>query len=145
MNKKTAVLIILCIIVGSYLWAELPVPPPWIYGQWQTILEGEDGQQHPLLLIFLPGDILINNASVKEMIQEGYIINYGQLISNGIYTIRLEYADGFWWEESFPMPVMTSVYMDQSHEEGDYTVMTYQFLPLGMAPQPQYEVPNDFE
>ena len=142
MNRKIILLLFLCIL-GKPLWADMPVPPPWIYGQWQTILEGPDGQPQVLLLIFLPGDILINNASVKEMIQEGFIINYSQQISNNIYTIRLEYADGFWWEESFPMPVMTSVYIDQSFEEGSYTTMTYQFLPLGMAPQ--YEVPNDFE
>jgi hypothetical protein len=132
-----------CIFCSMALWAELPVPPPWIYGQWQTVAENDKGDQELLLIIFLPGDILINGASIKEMIQDGYITVFNQLISNGIYTIRLEYADGFWWEESFPMPVMTSVYIDKSHEEGSYSVMTYQFLPLGMTPS--YNVPNDFE
>jgi hypothetical protein len=74
---------------------------------------------------------------------EGYINNFEQQISNNIYTIRFEYANGFWWEESFPMPIMTSVYIDQSYAEGDYAMMTYEFLPLGMMPG--YEVPNDFE
>ena len=77
------------------------------------------------------------------MIRDGYIMDFNQLISSNIYTIRLEYADGFWWEESFPMPAMSAVYIDKSFEEGSYTVMTYQFLPLGMAPS--FTVPNDFE
>jgi hypothetical protein len=32
------------------------------------------------------------------------------------------------------MPVMSSVYIDKTFEEGSYTTMLYQFLPLGMAP-----------
>jgi hypothetical protein len=143
MKKKIILVLFVCILGGAALWAEMPVPPPWIYGQWQTVTESENGDQELLLLIFLPGDILINGASIKEMILDGYIAGFEQLISNGIYTIHLEYADGFWWEESFPMPVMTSVYIDKSLEEGSYNVMTYRFLPLGMAPS--YNVPNDFE
>ena len=143
MNKTIIIVLFICLLGSASLWAETPVPPPWIYGQWQTILEGEDGEIDILLLIFLPGDILINSASVKEMIVEGYITSFEQLIANNIYTIRFEYADGFWFEESFPMPIMTSVYIDQSYEEGDYSTITYQFLPLGMLPA--YEVPNDFE
>ena len=131
------------LMLGSMaLWADLPAPPPWIYGQWQTITESENGDQELIILVFLPGDILINGASIKEMIHDGYISEFNQLISDGIYTIHLEYANGFWWEESFPMPVMTSVYMDKSFEEGEYSVMTYEFLPLGI---PSYIVPNDFE
>jgi len=41
------------------------------------------------------------------------------------------------------MPIMTSVYIDQTYEDGDYSTITYQFLPLGVTPG--YEVPNDFE
>ena len=141
--KKIIIILLFCLLGTIPLWADLPVPPPWLYGQWQTILEGENGETDILLLIFLPGDILINSASVKEMILEGYIISFEQQISNGIYTIHFVYADGFWFEESFPMPIMTSVYIDQSYEEGDYSMMTYQFLPLGVMPG--YEVPNDFE
>jgi len=126
------------------LWADLPAPPPWIYGQWQTVLEGEEGGEAMVLLIaFLPSDILVNGASILQMIQDGYITAFGQQILNGIYTIHLEYADGFWWEESYPMPVMTSVYIDKTYEEGSYNAMTYQFLPLGMSPSSP--VPNDFE
>jgi len=142
MSKKSIIVLFL-FMAGGVLWADLPAPPPWIYGQWQTVLEGEEGEEGVLLIIFLPSDILINGGSLLQMIQEGYIRQFNQQISGGIYTIRLEYADGFWWEESFPMPVMTSVYIDKSYEEGDYTAMTYQFLPLGMAPAAP--VPNDFE
>ena len=143
MNKKIIIIILLCLLGTISLWADSPAPPPWLYGQWQTILEGEDGETTVLLLVFLPGDILLNNASVKEMIRDRYITSYEQQISGGNYTIRFEYANGFWWEESFPMPVMTSVYIDKSYGEGDYSTITYQFLPLGMAPG--YQVPNDFE
>lgn len=143
MNKKIVIVFLLCLLGIIPLWADLPVPPPWIYGQWQTIIEGENGETDILLLIFLPGDILINTASVKEMIMDGYIISFEQLINGGTYTIHFEYANGFWWEESFPMPIMTSVYLDKSYGEGDYSTITYQFLPLGMTPG--YQVPNDFE
>ena len=141
--NKIIVILFMCLLGAIPLWADTPVPPPWIYGQWQTVIEGEDGEMDVLLLIFLPGDILMNNESVKEMILEGYIINFEQQISNNIYTIRMEYANGFWWEESFPMPVMASVYIDKTYDDGDYSTIIYQFLPLGMMPF--YEVPNDFE
>ncbi|MCL1813645.1 MAG: hypothetical protein FWG29_09015 [Treponema sp.] len=144
MNKKIIVILFMCLVGSVFLWADTPVPPPWIYGQWQTIIEGENGETDVLLLIFLPGDILINSASVKEMIQEGYITSFEQQIANNIYTVRFEYANGFWWEESFPMPIMTSVYIDKTYGDDDYSTITYQFLPLGMTPH-TYEVPNDFE
>ena len=143
MHRKIIIILIICLLGTIPLWADTPVPPPWIYGQWQTLLEGEDGEIDILTIIFLPGDILLNGSSILQMIQEKYIISFNQQIDGGIYTIHLEYAGGFWWEESFPMPIMTSVYIDESYEEGDYTTMTYQFLPLGMMPQ--YEVPSDFE
>ena len=141
MNRKTGLLLFLCLL-SIPLGADEPAPPPWIYGQWQTTIEGEGGEPNPLILVFLPRDILINGASIAEMIREGYILTFNQQISSGIYTIRLEYANGFWWEESFPMPMMTSVYIDETFEDGSYTTMTYKFLPLGMAPPP---VPSDFE
>ena len=143
MNRKTGLLLFFCFLGSIALWADEPVPPPWIYGQWQTMIESEGGEPSLLILIFLPGDILINGASIQEMIRDGYIRTFNQQISSGIYTIRLEYADGFWWEESFPMPVMSSVYINKTFEEGSYTTMLYQFLPLGMAPSSS--VPNDFE
>ena len=143
MKKKIIFILSFCMLFSMALWADMPVPPPWLYGQWQTVAENEKGEQELLVIIFLPGDLLINGASIKDMIRDGYIIAFNQLISNGIYTIHLEYADGFWWEESFPMPVMTSVYIDKSTEEGAYSVMTYKFLPLGMSPS--YNVPDDFK
>ena len=142
MKRYSIFFLFLCLLVFP-LWADLPAPPPWLYGQWQTVLEGEDGSANALILVFLPSDILMNGNSVKEMIYEGYIVNFNQQISEGIYTLHIDYASGFWWEESFPMPVITSVYIDESYEEGDYSTMIYQFLPLGIAPSAQ--IPNDFE
>ena len=134
MKKKIGFILSFCMLYSAFLWAEEPIPPPWIYGQWQTETETESGDKEMLILIFLPGDILINGVSMKEMIHDGYIRSFEQQIIDNIYTIHLEYADGFWWEESFPMPVITAVYIDKSFEEGECTVMTYQFLPLGMTP-----------
>ena len=143
MKKKTKFILSFYTLCCVLLLAEEPVPPPWIYGQWQAVTTGEDGEEELLVLMFLPGDMLINGVSIKEMIHSGYITSFEQQIIENIYTIRLEYADGFWWEESFPMPVITAYYMDKSFEEGTYGVMTYQFLPLGMIPS--NTLPNDFE
>ena len=143
MKRKIGLLLLFCLLGSIPLWAGDPVPPPWIYGQWQAVIESEEGEQTLLILVFLPGDILLNGASVKEMIWDGYISSFNQQISNNIYTIRLEYANGFWWEESFPLPLMTAVYIDKSYGEGDYSSIIYQFLPLGMIPHST--VPNDFE
>jgi len=124
------------------LCADMPSPPPWIYGQWQAVVESENGEANILLLIFLPNDILINGTSVNDMIAKEFIVAFNQQIQDNIYSIRLEYAGGFWWEESFPMPVMTSVYTDKSCESGVYNRITYQFLPLGTVPLSP--VPADF-
>lgn len=143
MKRKIGLIFFLCLLGIIPLWADEPVPPPWIYGQWQAVIETAEGEPTILVLVFLPGDILINGASIKEMIWDGYIRSFNQQISDNIYTIQLQYADGFWWEESFPLPLMTAVYLDKSYEEGDYSTILYQFLPLGMIPYST--VPNDFE
>jgi hypothetical protein len=139
--KKAVVFLLLC-LVQIPLWSDVPAPPPWIYGQWQTMVEAEEGNE-AIVIIFTGSDILINGASVLQMIIEGYISSFNQLIQDNIYTIRIEYADGFWWEESFPMPSMTSVYTDESYEEGGYDTMTYFFIPLRIGPAPS-PVPSDF-
>ncbi|GHV86273.1 hypothetical protein AGMMS50230_18810 [Spirochaetia bacterium] len=144
MKRTAVVLCFLCLSLPA--WTGVPVPPPWIYGQWYTQVgmdAAAETESENLVLIFLPGDILVNGASVLQMINEGYITAFNQQISNNSYTIRMEYADGFWWEESFPMPAMTSVYIDKSYGEGEYDTMTYTFIPLGMVPPSP--VPNDFE
>jgi hypothetical protein len=137
---KKAGIILIFFLFGLPLWSDIPAPPPWIYGQWQTRLQGEE--EGVVVVAFLPQDILINGDSVLQMIREGFISSFNQQIRDFIYTIRVEYADGFWWEESFPMPTMTSVYIDPSYEEGSYETMTYFFIPFGAEPLP---VPNDFE
>jgi hypothetical protein len=137
--KKTGIVLLFCLVCLP-LWCDVPSPPPWIYGQWQTVVETEEGNE-ALVIIFTDDDILINGASVLRMIIEGYIGSFNQLESDNIYTIHIEYADGFWWEESFPMPSMTSVYTDESYEEGGYDTMTYFFIPLRIGPAP---VPSDF-
>ena len=145
---KIVFCLLLCLTAGTLLAPPLgaagPAPPPWIYGQWYTHLPGEaEGEGELLMLIFLPSDILMNGQSIRDMIGSGYVVSFNQQIVDNIYTIRLEYADGFWWEESFPMPVMTTVYIDKSYGEGEYETMIYTFIPLGMAPPAP--VPNDFE
>jgi hypothetical protein len=147
MNKKIVVLFLLCALAGASLWADAPLPPPWIYGQWQTVMKGSEGETETLLVVFLPDDILLNGASVAQMIQSGYISAYRQAVTKTSYTIRLEYASGFWWEESFPMPAMTSVYSDQSFADESFTRMTYTFLPFGSETPSgtPAEVPNDIE
>jgi hypothetical protein len=85
-------------------------PPEWIQGTWYMEYQGE-----LLQLIFLKDDILMNGESMKEMAESGYIVDYQQAVDNEAYSIRVEYADGFWWVERFPRPSMTSAYSDKSY------------------------------
>ena len=130
MKNKTAFFLLFCMLCSAPLLADEPFPPRWIYGQWQTTTESDSGEEETLLLVFIPNDILINGISIRQLIFDGFVINFEQQIIENIYTVRLEYADGFWWEESFPMPVITAYYIDKSFDEGSYGVMTYQFVPL---------------
>jgi hypothetical protein len=84
-------------------------PPDWIQGTWYMEYQGE-----LLQLVFLKDDILMNGESMKKMAETGYIVDYQQAVDNEAFSIRVEYADGFWWLERFPRPSMTSAYTDKS-------------------------------
>jgi hypothetical protein len=86
-------------------------PPEWIQGTWYMEYQGE-----LLQLIFLKDDILMNGESMKAMAESGYLVDYQQAVDNEAYSIRVEYADGFWWVERFPRPSMMSAYTDKSYE-----------------------------
>lgn len=88
-------------------------PPEWIQGIWYMEYEGE-----LLQLIFLKDDILMNGESIREMAESGYIVDYEQAVDNEAYSVRVEYADGFWWAERFPRPTMTSAYTDKNYGNG---------------------------
>jgi hypothetical protein len=102
--------------VAAFLFLTLPIfcqdiaPPEWIQGTWYMEYQGE-----LLQLIFLKDDILMNGESMKAMTESGYIADYQQAVDNEAYSIRVEYADGFWWIERFPRPSMTSAYTDKSY------------------------------
>jgi hypothetical protein len=102
--------------IAAFLFFTFPVfsqdiaPPEWIQGTWYMEYQGE-----LLQLIFLKDDILMNGESMKEMAKSGYIVDYQQAVDNEAYSIRVEYADGFWWVERFPRPSMTSAYADKSY------------------------------
>ncbi|MDR2210751.1 MAG: hypothetical protein LBO65_04690 [Spirochaetaceae bacterium] len=84
-------------------------PPEWIQGTWYMEYRGE-----LLELIFLPEDILINGESLRGMIEAGDIVDYQEALDSEAYSLRAEYAGGFWWVERFPRPSMTSSYTDQN-------------------------------
>lgn len=67
-----------------------------------------------LELVFLEDDILMNGDSMKAMIEAGFIAAYEQALDNEAYSVRVEYADGFWWLERFPRPTIESNYTDKS-------------------------------
>jgi hypothetical protein len=89
-------------------------PPEWIQGTWYMEYQGE-----LLQLVFLKDDILMNGESMKEMTESGHIVDYQQAVDNEAYSIRVEYADGFWWVERFPRPSMTSAYTDKSYQDSE--------------------------
>jgi hypothetical protein len=95
-------------------------PPDWIQGTWYMEYQGE-----LLQLVFLNDDILMNGESMKEMAESGYIVDYQQAVDNEAYSIRVEYADGFWWVERFPRPSMTSAYTDKSYGDGQGESLFY--------------------
>ncbi|MDR2313972.1 MAG: hypothetical protein LBE02_05500 [Spirochaetaceae bacterium] len=106
-------------------------PPKWIQGTWYMEYQGE-----LLELIFLEDDILMNGESMKEMAEAGYIVDYQQALDGEAYSIRVEYADGFWWVERFPRPSMTSAYADKAgREEGLFYLRGEGLSPKNAPPQ----------
>jgi hypothetical protein len=137
MVKKTCLFCMLALLALP-LWSDEIAPPGWIIGQWAMEFEGD-----VIVVTFLEDDIFVDGVSMAQMIAEGYVLRYSQQITETDYSIRIEYADGFWWEESFPIPSMTSVYTDDSYEEGQYETLTYKFIPWKTGPIPS-PVPGDF-
>jgi hypothetical protein len=135
---KKAWLLALLILLVLPLWGGEIAPPGWIIGQWVMEFEGE-----VIVITFLEDDIFLDGESIAQMIADGYISRFSQQITETIYTMRVEYTDGFWWEESFPIPSMTSVYVDKSYEDGQYETLTYKFIPWRAGPLPS-PVPSDF-
>jgi hypothetical protein len=135
---KKASLFTAMILSALFLWSNEIAPPSWIIGQWSMEFEGDS-----MVITFLEDDIFIDGMSVSEMLAEGYVLGFFQQITETDYSIRVEYADGFWWEESFPIPSMTSVYTDRAHNEGEYEILTYTFIPRRTGPVLS-PVPGDF-
>ncbi|MDR1930683.1 MAG: hypothetical protein LBQ44_08655 [Treponema sp.] len=128
MVKKAGPLVLLALIALP-LWSGEIAPPGWIRGQWAMDYEGT-----LIVITFLEDDILLNGESLAEMAASGYITLFRQQITETDYSVHVEYADGFWWEESFPLPSMTSVYIDKSHGEEQFETLTYRFIPLRRTP-----------
>lgn len=95
-------------------------PPAWILGDWAMEYERE-----LMELTFHKDDMLIDGASVTAMIKEGYVTAYRQTVKNDSFFVRIEYNDGYWWEERFPRPEMTSLYTDQNYENGKTADLRY--------------------
>jgi hypothetical protein len=95
-------------------------PPAWILGDWAMEYEREIME-----LTFHKNDILIDGASVTAMMKEGYVTAYRQTVRNDSFFVRIEYNDGYWWEERFPRPEMTSHYTDQNYEKGKTADLRY--------------------
>lgn len=87
-------------------------------------------------LIFLEDDIRMNGESIKEMVEAGGIVDYQQALDREAYSIRVEYADGFWWVERFPRPSMTSSYADKDgREEGLFYLSGEGLSPKNTLPE----------
>jgi hypothetical protein len=112
-------------------------PPEWIQGTWYMEYQGA-----LLQLIFLKDDILMNGESMKEMAESGYIVDYQQAVDNEAYSLRVEYADGFWWVERFPRPSMTSAYTDKSYGESRGESLFY-LRGEGLSPKNAGSVPGE--
>jgi hypothetical protein len=133
---KKAGLFVMLMFAVLPLWCGEIAPPGWIIGQWTMEYEDE-----VIVVVFLEDDILLNGESMALMAAEGYIVSFDQQITESDYTVHVEYADGFWWEESFPIPTMNSVYIDKTFAEGQFERLTYRFTPRGPSTP---SVPNDF-
>jgi hypothetical protein len=134
--KKFLLLFLLCFAVFP-LWSGDIAPPPWIQGQWVMEYEGE-----VVVVIFLANDIFLNGESLTVMIRDGYITRFFQDVTESSYSVHIEYADGFWWQETFPIPVMVSTYTDKSYD-GNVENLVYTFMPWTGGGQS--EVPDDFK
>jgi hypothetical protein len=131
-------LLIAVILTAFSLWGNEIAPPGWIIGQWSMEFEGD-----VVVITFLEDDIFMDGESMSQMLAEGYVISFFQQITETDYSIHVEYADGFWWEESFPIPSMTSVYIDKAHGEGEFETLNYTFIPRRTGPVLS-PVPSDF-
>lgn len=106
---KKAFVVLSAILAAFPVFADDIAPPEWILGAWRMEYEGE-----VMILVFLENDMVMNGESVRTMLADGYISSFRQAADGESYSIRLAYADGFWWQETFPRPAMVSDYGDAS-------------------------------
>jgi hypothetical protein len=117
---KKAVVVLAVILAAFPVFADDIAPPEWIFGAWRMEYEGE-----VMTLVFLENDMIMNGESVRTMLADGYVSSFRQAADGEFYSIRLAYADGFWWQETFPRPAMVSDYSDVS-KNGETEKLLYQ-------------------
>jgi hypothetical protein len=132
--KKAAVIVLLSLLAfPAFCQIQDLAPPEWIWGKWYMRFDDE-----LLELIFSEDDILMNGESMRAMIDSEYIVNYQQAEDNEAFSMRVQYADGFWWLERFPRPTMTTEYTDSTYQSGDGEELFY-VKGEGLSPRAQGE------
>jgi hypothetical protein len=117
---KPAALFFIAVLFPYAAFSDEIAPPEWLWGAWRMEYEGE-----VMVLVFQEKDIIMNGESARAMAEDGYITSFRQNVDNNVYSIRVDYADGFWWQETFPRTVMNSVYADKSLEQGKTEALEY--------------------
>ena len=117
---KPAALFFIAVLFPYAAFADDIAPPDWLWGAWKMQYEGE-----VMILVFQAKDIIMNGESARTMAEDGYITSFRQSADENGYSIRVDYADGFWWQETFPRPMMNSVYADKSLERGKTETLKY--------------------
>jgi hypothetical protein len=72
-------------------------PPEWILGTW--ILDEES--ENPFIVEFIDNNIIMDNYSMEEDIDSGYVVAFIQEITEEYYEICVKFDNGDWFQERF--------------------------------------------
>jgi len=72
-------------------------PPEWIWGAWTVEEETDD----PFIIVFAENNIIMDNYSLIEDIESGYVIVFEQDITEEYYEIYVKFDNEDWFRERY--------------------------------------------
>ncbi|MCL2706259.1 MAG: hypothetical protein FWE72_08650 [Spirochaetaceae bacterium] len=96
-------------------------PPEWIFGAWTL----EEETDEPFIIIFTEDNIIMDNYSLAEDIESGYVILFEQEITEEYYEIFVKFENDDWFKERFLKTSADS--MESQFTASDGTEMSFTY------------------
>ncbi|MCL2480624.1 MAG: hypothetical protein FWF38_02820 [Spirochaetaceae bacterium] len=96
-------------------------PPEWILGTWIVDEETDD----PFIIEFTKTDILMDNYSLIEDIETGYVIGFSQTVTEEYYEMYVKFENDEWYQERFF--IISNDVMESQFTASDGTELSFTY------------------